>query len=67
MFAKLMAFLKPLAPVLEPVLLGAEKNQLVPEITGLIDKVSSPDLKLLLQALADGIEAFIEGETEKLA
>ncbi len=64
--SQILAFLGPLAMALEPVLLGLEQNTVIPELNKIIDGVSSPDLKLLLQSLAGAIDTFAQAEIKKL-
>lgn len=64
--AQILSFLSGFAPVLEPILLNLEQNNLQPELQALIAQVSSPDLKLLLQALDGALDAFSQAEIKKL-
>lgn len=64
--AQIVALLSGFAVGLEPILLSLEQNQVQPELKSLIDKVSSPDLKLLLQALDGALDAFVQAEIKKL-
>ena len=63
---QILDFLKGLGPVLEPILLNAEQNNLQPELKKLIDQVQSPDLKALLVALDGALDAFLQSEIKKL-
>lgn len=66
-FASIMSLLGSLGPVLEPILMNLEQGTVQPELKALIDKVSSPDLKLLLQALDAAFDAFAQAEIKKMA
>lgn len=65
--AQLLSMLGSLGAVLEPILMNLETNQVKPELDKIISGVSSPDLKALLQVLADGIDAFVQLELKKLS
>ena len=65
--AQILALLTQIAPVLEPILLNLEQNQVQPELKKLIDQVQSPDLKLLLSALDSALDGFLQSEIQKLA
>ena len=60
-----LAFLAPFEALLEPELLQVEANG-VAELNTIIAGVSSPDLKLLLQALSGALDAFSKAEIAKL-
>lgn len=62
----ILAFLAPFAPLLKSELLSLDA-QAVSELNSLIANVSSPDLKELLQALANGLNSFANLEINKLA
>lgn len=61
-----LAFIAPLASMIEPVLLNLEQNQVHPELQKLIEGVSSPDLKLLLTCLDKALDEFAQAEIKKL-
>lgn len=62
-----MAFLQSFAPVLEPVLLNLEQNNVQPEIKALIAKMNpNSDLAQLLTAIDAGLDAFIQAEIKKI-
>lgn len=63
--AQILAFLAPFEPLLKTELLSLEASGIA-ELNVVIEKVSSPDLKALLQALAGGIDAFSKLEVGKL-
>lgn len=63
---QILAFLTPLAGVIEPILLNLEQGTIKPELDLLVNSVTSPDLKLLLAALATGLDAFATAEIKKL-
>ena len=63
---QILSFLSGLAPVLEPMLLNLADNTLIPDLNSEINKVSSPDVKLLLQSLSAGLQAFADAEIKKL-
>ncbi len=65
-FAGLLALLSNIGPVLEPLLLNLEQNQVQPALQALIAKETSPDLKALLSALDAAIDAFAQLEIKKL-
>ena len=60
------AILKTLAPVLEPLIMNLEQNQIQPELKAIIAGVSSPDLKALFLALDAGLDSFAQTEIQKL-
>ncbi len=64
--AQIVALLSGFASGLEPILLSLEQNQVQPELKKLIDSVSSPDLKLLLQSLDGALDSFVQAEIKKL-
>lgn len=65
--AQVLAFLGPLGPVIEPILMNLEQNTLQPEIKLLIsNNVTSPDLKALLMALDAALDAFAQVEIQKV-
>jgi len=63
--AEVLAYLAPLAPVLEPEILSLEGAGIA-ELQTVIAGVASPDLKLLLQALAGAVDSFAKAEVAKL-
>lgn len=64
--AQVLAFLVPLAPVIEPILMNFEQNTAQPEIKALIGTVTSPDLKAFFMALDGAIDAFAQVEIQKV-
>lgn len=62
---QILAFLTPFEPLLKTELMQLEGQGLV-ELQAIIDKTSSPDLKLLLQCLASAIDTFAKAEIGKL-
>lgn len=62
---QILAFLSPFAPLLKSELLQLE-GQGKAELDQIIAKVSSPDLKELLQALESAIDGFAKLEVNKL-
>lgn len=63
--SQILAFLAPLESLLKPELLKLEAQGKV-EFDSLIASVSSPDLKLLLQALSSAIDSVAQAEIAKL-
>jgi hypothetical protein len=63
---QILALLSPFAGILEQTLMQLDANTIQPELQKLITQVTSPDLKLLLQALDTGIDGFIQAEIKKL-
>lgn len=63
--AQLIALLAPFEPLLKSGL-GTLDAAALGELNALIGKVSSPDLKLFLQSIAGGLNAFINAEVAKL-
>lgn len=63
--SQILAFLAPLESLLKPELLKLEAQGKV-ELDSLIASVSSPDLKLLLQALSSAIDSVAQAEIAKL-
>lgn len=64
--AQILAYLAPLAPLLEPEMLALEASG-VAELNALVASVSSPDLKLLLGALVGAVDNVAKAELAKLA
>ncbi len=64
-FASILAFLAPFESLLKPELLKLEAGGKA-ELDALILTVSSPDLKLLLQALSTALDSFAQQEINKL-
>lgn len=65
--AQIIAMFSGLGPLLEPVLLNLEQNQVQPELKALIGTLNSnSDLAQLLLALDAGLDAFIQAEIKKL-
>lgn len=64
--ASFLAMFSGMGAVLEPTLVSFDVNVVQPELQTLIASVSSPDLKLLLQALDAGIDSFVQAEIKKL-
>lgn len=63
--ASVLAMLNSLAPALEPLVLGLEVQGQA-ELKALIGSVSSPDLKLFLQALDSALDSFAKAEVAKI-
>ncbi len=63
--ADVLKFLEPLLPLLKPEVLKLEQAG-QDELKALVDKVASPDLKLLLQCLDGALDAFLKAEAAKL-
>ena len=63
--ATMLAALGPFAAALEPLLASVE-GEAMTELNGIIAKVSSPDLKLLLQALSGAVNSFATAEIAKI-
>lgn len=63
---QILAFLAPFAPMLKSELLNLEGEGLK-ELNSIVENVSSPDLKELLQALASGLDSFAKLEINKLS
>jgi hypothetical protein len=63
--AAMLAALGPFAAALEPLLASVE-GEAMTELNGIIAKVSSPDLKLLLQALSGAVNSFATAEIAKI-
>lgn len=63
--ASIVAELAPLASLLEPDLLKLEASGKA-ELDKLVAEVSSPDLKLLLQALSNALDSVAQAEIAKL-
>ena len=61
----MLAALGPFAAALEPLLASVE-GEAMTELNGIIAKVSSPDLKLLLQALSGAVNSFATAEIAKI-
>lgn len=64
-FASILAFLAPFEGLLKPELLKLEASGKA-ELDALVLSVSSPDLKLLLQALSAALDSFAQQEISKL-
>lgn len=65
--AQIIAMFSGLGPLLEPVLLNLEQNQVQPELKALIGTLNpNSDLAQLLLALDAGLDAFIQAEIKKL-
>lgn len=62
---QVLDFLKPFSAVLKPELMSLEAQGLA-ELNSIVAGVSSPDLKLLLQCLAEAIDKFAQAEISKL-
>lgn len=60
-----MKFLAPFAAILKPELLSLEAQGKA-ELDKIIEGVSSPDLKLLLQSLAGALDGFAKVEIDKI-
>lgn len=63
--AQLLALLTPFEPLLKSGL-GTLDASALAELNGLIAKVSSPDLQQFLQAIATGLNSFVQTEISKL-
>ena len=62
---QILGFLAPFEPILKREMLTLEASGKA-ELDKLVADVSSPDLKLLLGALAGAIDAFAQAEINKL-
>lgn len=63
--AQILALLTPFEPLLKQGL-GTLDAAAVAELNTLIASVSSPDLKAFLQAMASGLNSFVNAEIAKL-
>lgn len=63
--AQILALLTPFEPLLKQGL-GTIDAAAVNELNALINGVSSPDLKGFLQAIAGGLNSFVQAEISKL-
>lgn len=63
--SQVLAFLAPLEPLFKAEALKLEVDGKA-ELLALVDKVSSPDLKLLLSALVGAVDLFAQQELAKL-
>lgn len=63
--SQVLAYLAPLAPILEPEIMSLEAAGIA-ELNTLIAGVSSPDLKVLLSALSAAVDSAAKTELGKL-
>jgi len=62
---QLLASLAVLGPMLEPLLMGVEPKA-IDELKALLAGVSSPDLKVVLDAMIAALDSIAKAEIEKL-